>query len=295
MITIFTPTYNRLELLKKLAESLEIQTNKNFNWLIIDDGSEDNTEDWINNYMKESNFEIHYIKQKNQGKHVAFNKAIESCNTEFLINVDSDDFLDENAIQIIYQMITSLDEKDIGCICGKKIGNNHDVKLWKSLNGLSVNILDMKEKYGIVETTIIFKMKYLSKYRFQVFYDDNGRQERFAPEGLLYAQLINEGYFKIFDKCFYFAEYQKDGLTNNIFKTLWCNNFYSVNAALNLKYKVVKNYPLLIKFKTRIKCILNINALCLKKNKNIFKYTPSKILSSLLIIPSYFFMIKRFK
>ena len=264
MITIFTPTYNRLELLKKLAESLEIQTNKNFNWLIIDDGSEDNTEDWINNYMKESNFEIHYIKQKNQGKHVAFNKAIESCNTEFLINVDSDDFLDENAIQIIYQMITSLDEKDIGCICGKKIGNNHDVK-------------------------------YLSKYRFQVFYDDNGRQERFAPEGLLYAQLINEGYFKIFDKCFYFAEYQKDGLTNNIFKTLWCNNFYSVNAALNLKYKVVKNYPLLIKFKTRIKCILNINALCLKKNKNIFKYTPSKILSSLLIIPSYFFMIKRFK
>lgn len=295
MLSIFTPTYNRLELLKKLAYSLESQSNKDFVWLIIDDGSEDDTEEWIKKYKKNATFNIQYFKQNNQGKHIAFNKAIDVCTTEFLINVDSDDSLDKKAVEYIYQMLINLDEKYIGCICGKKIGKNFEEEKWKVIDGLSINIIDAKEKFDILETTIIFKMKYLSKYRFPIFYDDYGNQERFAPEGLLYIQLSKEGKFKVFNKCFYYAEYQANGITRNLFIKTWYNNFYGVVTALNLRYNAVKNYSFMYKYKTRLKCILNINALCLKKKKNIFNYTPSKMLSLLLIFPSYFFMKIRFK
>lgn len=293
-ITIFTPTYNRVNTLKKLGYSLFEQTNKRFIWLIVDDGSNDETERWVKKFKKKVDFDIRYLKQNNSGKHVAFNKAIENCFTDYLVNVDSDDIVSKEAINDIYNITKNLDEKSIGVICGKKIGNNYDNNKWSKIEGLNINIMDAKEIYGIIETTIIFKTKYLKKYRFPVFFDDNNCQEKFAPEGLLYNQLINDGTFKVVNKCFYFAEYQEDGLTKKLFKKTWVNNFYGVVASLSNKYALC-NYPGLNKLKTRTKCIFNINALCLKKNKNCLKFTPSKIMSIVLFVPSVVYYWLRFK
>ena len=82
ILTIFTPTYNRAYILPKLYESLIKQTNKNFIWLIVDDGSDDNTEDIIKKWKEENYIDIEYIKQHNQGKHIAHNTGVDNCKTE---------------------------------------------------------------------------------------------------------------------------------------------------------------------------------------------------------------------
>ena len=79
--TLFTPTYNRAHLLPALYQSMELQKFKDFEWLIIDDGSVDNTEETIKELTLKSSFPIRYIKQENGGKHTAFNRAIEEANS----------------------------------------------------------------------------------------------------------------------------------------------------------------------------------------------------------------------
>ena len=87
-ITIFTPTYNRLYSMKRLYRSLINQTNKDFIWLIVDDGSTDKTEEYVREWINNNKIEIRYLYQKNQGKQVAHNLAVENCNTDFFICVD---------------------------------------------------------------------------------------------------------------------------------------------------------------------------------------------------------------
>ena len=86
MITVFTPTYNRAYLLPKLYESLLRQTNKCFEWIIVDDGSNDNTEQVCNSWIKDcKTFKITYLRQKNQGKHIAINTGVKFAKGEGLI------------------------------------------------------------------------------------------------------------------------------------------------------------------------------------------------------------------
>ena len=73
-LTIFTPTYNRANTLPRVFESLEMQTLKNFEWLIIDDGSTDNTEEVVSSFYSKASFPIRYVKQENAGKQAAWNK-----------------------------------------------------------------------------------------------------------------------------------------------------------------------------------------------------------------------------
>ena len=90
-LTIFTPTYNRDQLLPKLYASLCQQTNKNFVWSIVDDGSTDGTKSLIREYINENKIDIVYFYQKNSGKYVAHNTGVLRCTTELILCVDSDD------------------------------------------------------------------------------------------------------------------------------------------------------------------------------------------------------------
>ena len=94
MLTIFTPAYNRAYTLHKCYESLKRQTSKEFKWLILDDGSTDNTKELVEKWLKEDNiFDIRYIYQKNQGMHGAHNTAYENIDTELNVCMDSDDYM----------------------------------------------------------------------------------------------------------------------------------------------------------------------------------------------------------
>ena len=99
--TVFTPTYNRAGLLTELYESLKIQTYKNFEWLIIDDGSADNTEETVKEFQKENILKINYIKKENGGKQRAYNLAVENSEGELFICLDSDDKYIPEGLEII--------------------------------------------------------------------------------------------------------------------------------------------------------------------------------------------------
>lgn len=84
-ITIFTPTYNRAHLLPNLYEFLIGENYENLEWIIVDDGSTDNTKEVVNTFKKQNILNIRYFYQANQGKHVAYNKAIEEADGDLFI------------------------------------------------------------------------------------------------------------------------------------------------------------------------------------------------------------------
>lgn len=113
IITVFTPTYNRANLLPRAYEALRRQSCKKFVWMIIDDGSTDNTEQIVKEMIDhESEFKIQYVKKENGGLHTGYNTAIKYATTELMFNIDSDDWIAENAIQKIVDFWYSQPDRD---------------------------------------------------------------------------------------------------------------------------------------------------------------------------------------
>ena len=105
-LTIFTPAYNRAKFLPRAFEALKRQTLKDFIWMIIDDGSTDNTEEVVQEFLKDTNagFKTEYIKKENGGLHTGYNKAIELAQTELMVCVDSDDYMPDDAVEKILNL-----------------------------------------------------------------------------------------------------------------------------------------------------------------------------------------------
>ena len=102
MISILTPTYNRYETLRRAYNSLTRQTNNEFEWVIIDDGSKDDTKKLIHSFIKEKKIRIKYFYKKNGGKHTAINFGLSKVSGDSLLILDSDDYLVDDAIEIVY-------------------------------------------------------------------------------------------------------------------------------------------------------------------------------------------------
>ena len=119
MITIFTPTYNRKKTLPKLYESLKNQNDKDFEWLIVDDGSSDGTDKLIEEYKKENILNIRYFYKENGGKQRAVNFGVEKSQGEYFFIVDSDDFLSSDAVSKIKEYALSLPENFGGMVFRK--------------------------------------------------------------------------------------------------------------------------------------------------------------------------------
>ena len=99
--TVFTPTYNRAYIIEKLYYSLQRQTFRNFEWLVVDDGSSDNTEELFSRFQKEAPFSVRYIRVENGGKHRAINVGVKNAKGRLFFIVDSDDHLLEDALEKI--------------------------------------------------------------------------------------------------------------------------------------------------------------------------------------------------
>lgn len=117
-ITVFTPTYNRAHTLTRTYESLLQQTSKDFEWLIIDDGSTDNTEDIVKPWIERQEIPVSYIKKPNGGLFTGYNKAIEHCRTELNVCIDSDDFMPDNAVEIIIKEWSKIKSSGVAGIIG---------------------------------------------------------------------------------------------------------------------------------------------------------------------------------
>ena len=150
-ITVFTPTYNRAYILENLYRSLQRQTYRDFEWLVVDDGSSDDTEELFQRWSREDNFfPIRYCKQENGGKCRAINRGLEQARGELFFTVDSDDYLTDDALEKVARWESELPKDGSYCGFAGNLGTAPDVTPNKPLPG---DFFDGTafDRYGIVE------------------------------------------------------------------------------------------------------------------------------------------------
>ena len=113
MITVFTPSYNRANTLPSLYDSLLKQIKTEFEWLIVDDGSSDNTKEYVDALICDNKITIHYIYQKNAGKQAAYNVGLQNAKGDIFLCVDSDDILAENCLKTIENDFSKMNDNNL--------------------------------------------------------------------------------------------------------------------------------------------------------------------------------------
>jgi glycosyltransferase involved in cell wall biosynthesis len=216
LITVFTPTYNRAKLLKRLYDSLCVQTFADFEWLIIDDGSVDNTEKIVNGFIAENKIGIRYIKQRNGGKHRAINHGVREAKGELFFIVDSDDWLPEDSLETINKYYQGIkDDKSFAGISGLDgfaDGKNIGDSLPKEI--IDCSSIELRFKYKISgDMSEVFRTDVMKEFPFPEY-----EKERFCPEALVWNRIASKYKLRYFNKIIYYAEYQPDGITNAIVK-----------------------------------------------------------------------------
>jgi len=183
--TVFTPIYNRKHTIHRVWESLIAQTNKNFEWLIVNDGSEDGVEDLLDKYKSEADFEVRIFNQKNSGKHIAFNKAIDEAKGTLLIPADSDDSFVSTTIDYFdknWRKYGSDDISGIDVLCMDEQNNIIGDKFPKEGISNYINIFFKNkvkgEKWGCIRVDILRKFKFPEM-----------KGANFFPESYIWSQI----------------------------------------------------------------------------------------------------------
>lgn len=275
-LTIFTPTYNRAHTLVRTYNSLCSQTCKDFEWLIIDDGSTDNTAEIVNQWIKEADFRIRYIYQCNQGMHGAHNTAYRNITSELNACIDSDDYMPTDAVESIisfwnknkndkYAGFIGLDQREDGSIIGSRFPSNMQ----------ETTLMGFYAKGGTGDKKLVYRTDVIKKYPEYPLFEG----ERYV--GLAYKyMLIDQDYTMLtLNKPLVIVEYQEDGSSNLMWKQYWNN---PQGFAFFRKTEMVVSPTFKRKF---ISCVHYVSSSLISKNKNFIKGSPKKLLTIFAIIP----------
>ena len=221
-ITLFTPTYNRAYILDTLYRSVQRQTFRNFEWIIIDDGSTDNTEELVNSWIKDNNdFPIRFYKVANGGKCRAINRGLDIADGELFFIMDSDDYLTDNALETVVKWESTIAGKS--GYCG--VAGNRGLSPTETPN------THLSQMYGegcqyIDEYAYCRYSEYTDKVidgeRAGVWYTEVHRKykypefdgENFLTPCITWNRMANDGYkIRIFDDIIWICKYLEDGLT----------------------------------------------------------------------------------
>lgn len=216
LITVFTPTYNRAKLLPRLHKSLQEQTKKNFEWLIVDDGSTDNTKKIIETTIEKNKdkFPIRYFYKQNGGKHTAINYGVKKAKGELFLILDSDDSLPNYSLENIQNAYKKGKEKEnFGGVCGlmghhngNRIGCGFPTKV------LYANTIELRYKFHITgDLSEVFRTRVLKENPFPEIIG-----EKFCPEILLWNRIAKKYKLYCFSDIIYFRDYLDGGLTDRI-------------------------------------------------------------------------------
>lgn len=270
-LTVFTPTYNRAHLLPRLYESLHRQTCKDFEWIIVDDGSTDNTAEVVNGFIeKEKTFPIRCIKQANGGKHRAFNRGVKEARGTWFKCVDSDDTISERGIEEIKPYCDELENDPRFCsVTGLKVFNN-GTTIGTSCNYevIDSDFFSYRHKLHIKgDRAECIKTSIWREFPFPEF-----ENEKFLAEGCALLAMARKYKSRYVNVLFSICEYQEDGLSQK-FEHLINDN--PLGALLNLKEIIVfPGCPL----KTKIAAKLSYYALLNRAEKRNGSIIPEKCL-----------------
>ncbi|MBP3314123.1 MAG: glycosyltransferase family 2 protein [Oscillospiraceae bacterium] len=278
LISVITPTYNRAYILNKCYESLAKQTCKDFEWIIVDDGSTDNTEALVSTFDRSLGFEIIYIKQENGGKHVAHNTGVLQARGDLTVCLDSDDMLTETAIETAVGVWQEKQNARYTGILAKR----GDFESRKPICGTwpkeleSATMCDLTTVHGFYgDTVLFFRTEILKQNLFKTY-----PNERFMPEMNLYCDIDTYGEMLLVDEVLYLCEYLPDGLTSKYHKLLRENP----NGTADTYYKTMlqaKN----LKTKVKFAILTNVYYL-LSKQKKLLTFPQGKLLIALTRLPA---------
>ncbi|MEW7278527.1 glycosyltransferase family A protein [Aquimarina sp. 2201CG1-2-11] len=216
-ITVFTPTYNRAYCLDQCYQSLIRQTNQDFVWLIIDDGSTDNTKTLVQSWIDENSIDIIYHYQANQGMHGGHNAAYRLIETTLNVCIDSDDYMPDDAIQkILIHWETIKDKPHFAGIAGLDANIKGDIIGTPIPDHVKETTLyDIYHTHKVLgDKKLVYRTEVVKKYPAYPIFEG----ERFVPLGYLY-QLIDQDYKLLpVNEVFCIVEYLQDGSSMNMLK-----------------------------------------------------------------------------
>ena len=263
----------------KCYESLLRQTSKDFTWLIVDDGSSDNTKELVDSWINENKIEINYIYQENQGMHGAHNTAYKNIKTELNVCIDSDDYMPDDAVEKIISFWNKNKISDLAGIMaldaytdGKVIGDRFPSVLKES------TYFNIYNKYGLKgDKKLIYRSELTTQYPYPIF-----EGEKYVSLAYKYAKLDSKYKLALMNEVVCNVEYMEDGSSLNMLKQYKRNpkgfafirvdNMKNPKASLNFKFK---------------ECIHYVSSSFISKNKNYLKESPCKILTILAIPLGY--------
>lgn len=216
-LTVFTPTYNRVHTLPRLYKSLCEQETQNFEWLVIDDGSTDQTKDLIEKYRQDRYFNIRYIKTTNGGKYKAFNKAVALAEGYLFMILDSDDCLASSRVTtIIAEQCPFLEQHaDFCAIVGNKNFSNIEI-IGSTITYqiLDSDFITYREKLKIKgDKAEVIKTEILKEFPFPEL-----PEEKFCPEGVIWNRIALRYKARYMNVPFMICEYRADGLSAGVRK-----------------------------------------------------------------------------
>lgn len=212
MITVLTPAYNRAHTLERLFESLCNQSTKTFEWLLIDDGSTDQTKSVFNALSAKGDFSSRYVFQENAGKHSAVNAGVKAASGNWILILDSDDALTNDAIATISTDIETHNNVVLSGLCYRKAYFNHEF-IGEGPTGEKPTLMHPSEagRRFRGDLAYVFRTEALRAHPFPVI-----EGERFVPELYIWNKIGDDGRIIFFpDSAIYLCEYLSDGYTAN--------------------------------------------------------------------------------
>ena len=274
LLTVFTPAFNRAHTLIRTYKSLQAQTCKDFIWLVVDDGSTDNTAELICSWKKENNnFEIQYIYKKNGGMHTAHNTSYENIYTELNVCIDSDDYMPEDAVELILEKWSKIKNKgyagivglDADSCTGKVIGKDFQKGLQE------ITLSGYYAAGGRGDKKQVYRTDIINKYPPYPTFEG----EKYFSLSYKYLLIDQDYKLAVLNKILCYVEYQQDGSSNNMLRQYYVNpkgfaEWRKIRMRYDLSYK-----------RCIMDCIHYCSSSILCGNKNYISQSPYKKLALL--------------
>ncbi len=253
-LTVFTPAYNRRDKLGRLYDSLLAQTNTDFMWLVVDDGSEDGTDELIHGFQAEGKLEIRYFKQPNGGKMRAHNTGAELAETPLFVCLDSDDHFTKNAVDDILTLWNGNTDEGLAGIVAHKGSDEEHILYGAGFPREGRSTLSGLYKMGFHgETTLVFRTDVIRRFPFPDI-----PNEKYVPEDVVYDRIDAKYELLVLDKILTVCELVEEGLTDRVDSlreenpTGWFIYYYQRSLSEGDTIKKLKYLSHYLRFKGRV-------------------------------------------
>lgn len=287
-LTIFTPTFNRAYCLHHVYESLVRQTSRDFEWLIIDDGSTDQTGDLVSQWVSENRIPIRYYRQENQGMHGAHNSAYELIQTELNVCIDSDDYMPDDAVEKIVDFWRQYGNESVCGIAGldsytdgRIVGTPFPEHIGSS------TLFNLYHKHGVTgDKKLVYRTALTRQFPYPLF-----EGEKYVGLAYKYHMLDLKYELLLINEVLCCVEYLPDGSSRNMLKQ------YRRNPR---GFAFYRKQLMLLPFASRSfkfrQAVHYVSSSLLARDVHWFRDTPAKLLTLLALVPGfmlYLFIINK--